>query len=181
MNVKKFEISGPLLLSLKTFSDTRGFFVERFKAEYAEALGITNSFIQDNFSRSFKNVVRGLHMQHSPGQGKLVTCLAGSILDVAVDVRAKSPTFGKYVQVNLKGDEPSLFWIPPGFAHGFSVLSETADVHYKVDCLYNSKNEIGLQWNDPELAVDWKVSQPIVSEKDTTGIRFSEYKLKPVF
>ena len=181
MEVKRFDIDGPFLLPLKKFVDGRGFFVERYKDQYGELLGIRNQFLQDNFSRSIKNVVRGLHMQHSPGQGKLVTCLSGSILDIAVDVRKSSPTFGKHVGVILTGDEPSLLWIPGGFAHGFSVLSDHADVHYKVDSLYNSKTEVGLLWNDPELGIDWKVASPIISDKDKIAMSFQDYKKNPVF
>lgn len=176
-----FNISGVTLLKLNKYSDSRGFFTERFKDDYKKLLGITTNLVQDNFSRSIQNVVRGLHMQHSPGQGKLVTCLSGEILDVVVDIRKNSPTYGQHVSVNLKGDEPSLFWVPAGFAHGFSTLSATADVLYKVDCLYNAKNEMSIQWNDMDLGIDWKVKNAIVSDKDNASPSFKRYSENPVF
>lgn len=176
-----FEINGPKLLKLNKYSDARGFFVERFKNEYKDILGINTDFIQDNFSNSKKGVVRGLHMQHSPGQGKLVSCLNGEILDIVVDVRIKSPTFGKHVAVRLKSDEPSLFWVPAGFAHGFAALSESADVLYKVDCLYNAKNEMSIKWNDPDLNLNWLVENPIVSDKDQKSNAFADYIKNPAF
>lgn len=179
--IQKFHIEGPSLLCLNKHDDSRGFFTERYKDDYKKLLGITTDFVQDNFSRSNKNVVRGLHMQHSPGQGKLVTCLNGEVLDVVVDIRKDSPTFGRHVSVILKGDEPALFWIPAGFAHAFAVLSETADILYKVDCHYNAKNEMSIKWNDADLAIDWKVKDPIVSEKDSQSPSFQAYSENPAF
>ena len=179
--ITQFDVKGPVLLKLNKYSDSRGFFTERYKDEYKKILGIETSFIQDNFSRSVKNVVRGLHMQHSPGQGKIVTCLNGEILDVIVDVRKNSPTYGKHISVSLKGDEPALFWVPGGFAHGFSVQSDVADVLYKVDCLYNAKNELSIKWNDADLGIDWKVSTAIVSDKDNASASFETYFEKPAF
>jgi dTDP-4-dehydrorhamnose 3,5-epimerase len=177
----QFNINGPVLLKLNKYSDTRGFFTERYKDDYKKLLGIETNFVQDNFSRSAKNVVRGLHMQHSPGQGKIVTCLNGEILDIVVDVRKNSPTFGKHLAVTLKGDDPALFWVPGGFAHGFSVQSESADVLYKVDCLYNAANEVSIKWNDKDLGIDWKVQSPVVSDKDNASPSFSDYIKKPAF
>jgi dTDP-4-dehydrorhamnose 3,5-epimerase len=181
IDIHTFDIEGPRLLKLKKMSDERGFFVERYKESYNEILGIKKSFVQDNFSRSVKNVVRGLHLQHSPGQGKLVSCLSGEIRDIVIDVRQKSPTYGKSIAVHLKDDEPSLFWVPAGFAHGFSVLSDYADVLYKVDCHYAAVHERAIVWNDPELNLNWMVSQPIVSDKDSKALTFKDYKKDPVF
>lgn len=179
--VSQFHIQGPVLLTLNKYADSRGFFTERYKDDYKKILGLTTNFVQDNFSTSLKNVVRGLHMQHSPGQGKLVTCLHGEILDVVVDIRKGSPTYGQHVTVHLKGDEPALFWIPSGFAHGFSVLSETADVLYKVDCPYNAKNEMSIKWNDADLKIDWKVKEAVVSDKDNASPSFKTYSENPAF
>lgn len=176
-----FNIDGIKMLKLNKYSDSRGFFTERFKDQYKDVLDIKTNFVQDNFSRSYKNVVRGLHLQHSPGQGKLITCLSGEILDVVVDIRKGSSTYGKHLSIVLKGDEPSLLWIPAGFAHGFSVQSEATDLLYKVDCYYNPKNEISIKWNDPELKIDWKVSSPIVSDKDNASPSFSDYSKNPLF
>lgn len=180
-NVNQFNISGPLLLNLKIYTDSRGFFTERYKIDYNALLGIKTNFVQDNFSRSKKNVVRGLHTQHSPGQGKLVTCLSGEILDVVVDVRKNSPTFGQHISVTLSGNEPALFWIPAGFAHGFSVQSESADLLYKVDCHYEAQKEVSIKWDDPQLGIDWKVSSAVVSDKDNMSSTFADYMKNPVF
>ncbi len=179
--ISQFPIQGPVLLTLRNYPDSRGFFTERYKDEYKKLLSISTDFVQDNFSRSTKNVIRGLHMQHSPGQGKLISCVHGEILDVVVDIRKNSLTYGQHLSVALNGDEPTLFWIPAGFAHGFSVLSEVADVLYKVDCHYNAKNEMSILWNDPDLKIDWKVSTPIVSEKDGDSPSFKEYAQNPIF
>lgn len=179
--MQSFSIVGPKLLKLKKFADERGFFVERFKKVFADELGIQGTFVQDNFSHSKKDVLRGLHYQHSPGQGKLVTCLSGEIFDVAVDIRKNSPTFGQHVSIVLSSEDPALFWIPTGFAHGFVVRSESADVMYKVDCLYNAKNEGSLIWNDPDLKIDWGVNKPLLSPKDAVAPSFSEYKNAAIF
>ena len=177
----KFNIEGPMLLNLNRYDDNRGFFTERFKDDYKSLLNIKTDFVQDNFSRSYKNVIRGLHMQHSPGQGKLVSCLSGKILDVVVDIRQNSPTYGQHLSVLLDGDIPSLFWVPSGFAHGFSVQSEMADVLYKVDCHYNAKNELSIKWDDPDLKIDWKINNPVISDKDNLNLSFAEYSQNPAF
>jgi dTDP-4-dehydrorhamnose 3,5-epimerase len=179
--IKTFDIEGPILLKLNKYADTRGFFVERFKSDYSKLMGIPGEFVQDNFSRSFKNVIRGLHMQHSPGQGKLITCLSGEILDVVVDVRKNSATLGQHLSVSMSGDVPDLFWVPAGFAHGFSTLSESADVLYKVDCVYNAQNEVSIKWNDSDLKIDWKVKNPIISDKDQLSNSFADYLKKANF
>lgn len=179
--MQTFSIEGPKLLKLKKFADNRGFFVERYKDAFAQELGIKGNFVQDNFSNSKKNVLRGLHYQHSPGQGKLVTCLSGEIFDVAVDIRKNSPTFGQHVSVVLNSEDPALFWIPAGFAHGFLVRSESADVMYKVDCLYNAKNEGSLIWNDPDLKINWGIDSPLLSDKDAVAPGFKEYSHAAIF
>lgn len=167
MEIQKFDIEGPLLIHLKTFHDNRGFFVERFNETKFKELGLPTKFIQDNFSRSSYRVLRGLHLQMNPPQGKLVSCTRGEIFDVAVDVRKNSPTFGKHISVNLNGDTPALLWIPAGFAHGFCVTSkEGADVLYKVDNPWTPGGEQSILWSDKDLKIHWPVENPILSEKD---------------
>ena len=175
MEIQKFDIEGPLLITLKTFYDNRGFFVERFNEARFKDHGLPTKFVQDNFSKSSYGVVRGLHFQHSPPQGKLVSCTHGEIFDVALDVRKNSPTFGKHISVNLNGDTPRLLWIPAGFAHGFCVLSkEGADVMYKVDSLWNGAGEGCILWNDPEIGIKWPIDTPLLSPKDLVGLPFKE-------
>jgi dTDP-4-dehydrorhamnose 3,5-epimerase len=148
------------------FHDERGFFTETYKeSEYLEA-GIPK-FVQDNLSESSKGVIRGLHWQVPPyGQGKLVSCISGSILDVAVDIRRQSPTFGKFIAVELSEKEAISLWVPEGFAHGFQSLSKETRVHYKVTSYWNKDSERSLLWSDPELKIPWKDISPVVSEKD---------------
>jgi dTDP-4-dehydrorhamnose 3,5-epimerase len=191
MRVTSFEIEGPKLIAMPMYRDERGFFVERFRKDRFFDLGIgaqgaatsADAFVQDNFSRSHPGVVRGLHAQFAPGQGKLVTCVSGRIFDVAVDIRAKSPTFGRSVSAVLCGDEPSWLWIPPGFAHGFCVLGDTpADVSYKVTAHYNAAGECGILWNDPELGVKWPLDRPpVLSAKDLQLPSFASYRKSPHF
>ena len=179
---KIFSCPGLSIIPLRTFPDARGFFVERFHPRLLTE-GLKNTqFIQDNFSRSKPGVLRGLHFQHQMPQGKLITCLRGSIFDVAVDIRSNSPTFGQFETLVLSGDNPAWFWLPPGFAHGFCVLgSEEADVYYKVDQEYNAKGEAGLLWNDEDLKIPWPIKSPILTEKDRSLPTWSEYRKKPVF
>lgn len=175
MNVQEFPIKGPLLIEPKMFADERGFFIERYKLQYSKDLNLPE-FIQDNFSRSIPKVLRGLHYQWDQPQGKLVTALRGTIFDVAVDIRKKSPTFGQYIHVILDGNKPQWFWIPAGFAHGFCVIgNESADVLYKVNCGYNPKGEAGLLYNDPTLKIQWPDTQPILSPKDQILESFTQY------
>lgn len=181
MNIQEFPISGLKLIQLKAFRDERGFFTERYHQLKMSEVGLP-SFVQDNFSRSASKVLRGLHFQHSPSQGKLVSCTRGKIFDVAVDLRKDSPTFGKYANVVLSGDDPALFWIPAGFAHGFCVLgTEEADVLYKVDSFYSPQTEAGIAWNDRELNIDWPLTNPILSAKDSVAMSFSQFKENPKF
>lgn len=183
MEVKTFGIEGLKLIQLKAFSDNRGFFTERFNKETFRKIGLDLDLVQDNFSRSLPGVVRGLHYQYSPVQGKLVTCLSGKIFDVAVDIRKDSPTFGQHISVILDGDSPAWFWIPGGFAHGFCVMGEkSADVLYKVNNYWNGKGENGIIWNDPDLKIPWPdLSKPILSSKDLELQNFKQYQFNPVF
>jgi dTDP-4-dehydrorhamnose 3,5-epimerase len=170
LEIQKFDIEGPLLIHLKTFHDNRGFFVERYNEAKFKELGLPTKFVQDNFSRSAYGVLRGLHYQFNPPQGKLVSCTSGEIFDVAVDVRKGSPTFGKHVSVTLNGDRPASFWIPAGFAHGFCVTSKDgADVLYKVDNLWSPGGEGSILWNDADLGIQWPIATPTLSEKDISA------------
>ena len=164
-----------ILVTPRLFGDHRGFFLEMFHSEKFRNGGIGLPFVQDNLSRSQQGVLRGLHFQRHNPQGKLVTVLAGKIFDVAVDVRRNSPDFGKWVGVELDSDTRQALYIPPGFAHGFCVLSESADVFYKCTDLYHPEHERTLLWNDPALGIDWPVtSEPKLSGKDLAGLPLSE-------
>ncbi|EEB73738.1 dTDP-4-dehydrorhamnose 3,5-epimerase [Thermococcus sp. AM4] len=164
---KRLEIPDVILIKPKVFGDERGFFMETYKKPDFESAGIKGEFVQDNHSRSRYGVLRGLHFQREPyAQAKIVRVVRGVIYDVAVDLRKNSPTFGKWVGVILSEFNKWQLYIPRGFAHGFLVLSDVADVIYKVDNVYAPDYEGGIIWNDPELDIDWPVDEPIVSEKD---------------
>lgn len=180
--IRELKLQGLKILDLKVFSDDRGFFTERFRVDWMQDLGLKTEFIQDNFSRSKFRTLRGLHFQHSPGQSKLVTCLTGKILDVVVDIRQESPTFGHSEKIELCGDQPQVLFVPAGFAHGFLVTSEAgADVLYKVDSFYNPKTEGAIRWNDPELNIEWSCENPLLSAKDAVAPLWSQYKQMPKF
>lgn len=181
LQIETFPISGLKLVTLKSFPDARGFFVERYKRSAFQEAGLPVDFVQDNFSRSGEKVLRGLHYQWDLPQGKLVTCTNGRIFDVAVDVRAGSPTFGQSVTVELDSEKPQWFWIPAGFAHGFSVLSAGADVLYKCTSEYNGKCESGIIWSDPRLKIQWPYTNPVVSPKDAEMQTLAQYEQNPKF
>ncbi len=164
-------IAGPLILEPKVFGDARGFFMESYNARvFHEATGLDVSFVQDNHSRSGKGVLRGLHYQIQQSQGKLVRVVRGSVFDVVVDLRRSSPTFGQWVGVELSEDNNRQFWIPPGFAHGFLVTSDSADFLYKTTDYYAPEHERSLAWNDPEVGVAWPLDAgPQLSAKDVAG------------
>ena len=165
---ESLSIPDVILIESKSFSDKRGFFLENFKESDFISNGITTKFIQDNFSHSKQNVLRGLHYQKKPhAQAKLVTALQGEILDVAVDIRKNSPTYGKWVSEILSDQNHKMLYIPEGFAHGFCVISSEADVLYKVNHEYSPDSERGILWNDPFLDIDWPTDQPILHEKDS--------------
>jgi dTDP-4-dehydrorhamnose 3,5-epimerase len=169
MNVIKTDIPDVLIFEPKVFSDERGFFFESFNQKvFEEAVGYKVNFVQDNHSRSCKGVLRGLHYQLEPyAQGKLVRCVAGEVFDVAVDIRKESSTFGKWVGVNLSADNKRQLWIPEGFAHGFLVLSETAEFVYKTTNYYHPESDRGIIWNDYHFDIRWPINQtPILSQKD---------------
>jgi dTDP-4-dehydrorhamnose 3,5-epimerase len=169
MNVIKTDIPEVLIFEPKMFGDTRGFFLEHYQAERYAAHGVAGPFIQDNLSRSARGVVRGLHLQNPRPQGKLVGVMRGRILDVAVDVRVGSPTFGRHVTAELDDDTFRQIWIPRGFAHGFTVLSETADFYYKCDALYSPADELTIRWDDPALKIDWRATAPTLSDRDASA------------
>ena len=175
MKVTPLAIPDVLLIKLKVFGDDRGFFMETFQAErYRELVGIDLPFVQDNFSRSQRGVLRGLHFQKSKPQGKLITVTRGTVFDVAVDIRRNSATFGKWVGIELSEENHYQLWIPPGFAHGFIVLSEVCDFTYKCTALYDPKDEVCIHWQDADLNINWPSVDPIVSDKDRKGRPFKE-------
>jgi dTDP-4-dehydrorhamnose 3,5-epimerase len=189
MQVFKTPLRDIKLLQPQRFGDSRGWFAEVFNQSTFAAAGLSTDFVQDNQSFSVKGVLRGLHYQLGKPQGKLVRVLSGHVWDVAVDLRRESPDFGKWAGFHLKAPSPAhelqLLWIPEGFAHGFLVLSDTAEVSYKTTNLYHQAGERSILWNDPTLAIDWPLESliggfPLVSPKDAVGKRFLEAELPPV-
>jgi dTDP-4-dehydrorhamnose 3,5-epimerase len=178
MKVLQPLLNGALVLEPKIFEDGRGFFLESYNENVLKQLGVTCKFVQDNHSYSKRSVLRGLHYQIEKPQGKLVRVVSGEILDVLVDLRRSSPSFGRWRSVRLSGDNRRLAWIPAGFAHGFYVLSEGAHVLYKSTDFYFPDLERTVLWNDPDLNIDWEVTgQPLLSEKDTKAKKFKEADL----
>ncbi|WP_413741255.1 dTDP-4-dehydrorhamnose 3,5-epimerase [Sodalis sp. RH15] len=170
MKVHDTKIDGVKIIEPKVFGDARGFFLETFEKErYRSLLGIELDFVQDNHSRSSKNVLRGLHFQKINPQGKLVRVVRGEVYDVAVDIRRNSPTYGIWEGIILSEENKMQFWIPPGLAHGFIVLSDVADFEYKCTDYYNPQHEGCLLWNDPDVGINWPVTNPLLSEKDKLG------------
>jgi len=164
-----------LLLEPQVFGDERGFFFESWNRRHFAELGIDREFVQDNHSKSAKNVLRGLHYQIEHPQGKLVRVIAGSIYDVAVDLRRSSPSFGKWVAFTLTADDRRMAWIPPGFAHGFCVTSVSAEVLYKTTDYWSPTHERSLKWNDPALAIPWPLNgEPLLAAKDAAGKSFDQ-------
>lgn len=174
MNVSHTPLSGLLLVEPRVFGDSRGFFLETFNAPKYQSKGLPERFVQDNWSRSTKGILRGLHFQHPVGQGKLVWCVRGAVFDVAVDVRRGSPTFGRWYGVELSDATKKQLWLPPGFAHGFCVLSDEADFVYKCTEVYAPQHEQSVLWNDPALGIDWPVEHPTISEKDARAKPLAE-------
>ena len=178
MNVVKTGIPDVLLFEPRVFGDDRGFFFESYNKKVFNDLGLDRNFVQDNHSRSSRGVLRGLHYQLQQTQGKLIRVVVGTIWDVAVDIRRSSPTFGKWVGEELSAENKRLFWIPEGFAHGFVVLSEFAEVLYKASDFYAPSYEKSLLWNDPDLNIKWPLDvEPIISAKDKAGLRLHEAPL----
>ena len=181
MNVVTTDLPGVLILEPRVFGDERGFFYESFNAKaFEQATGESIQFVQDNHSRSQKGVLRGLHYQLENTQGKLVRVTHGEVLDVAVDLRRSSPNFGKWVAVRLSADNHRQLWVPEGFAHGFVVLSESAEFLYKTTDYYNPSAERSIRWDDPDLAIDWQLAQtPQLSAKDQAATFFKDADVFP--
>jgi dTDP-4-dehydrorhamnose 3,5-epimerase len=181
MNIIKTELPDVLIIESKVFGDARGFFYESFNARaFAEATGLQVTFLQDNHSRSAKNVLRGLHYQIKQPQGKLIRVVAGSVFDVAVDLRRSSATFGKWTGTVLSAENRRMLWIPPGFAHGFLVTSDTAECLYKTTDYWAPEHERCLAWNDPQLSIEWPLQgDPIVSDKDQLGLPLNKAETFP--
>jgi dTDP-4-dehydrorhamnose 3,5-epimerase len=175
MNIINTAIADLKIIEPKVFGDERGFFLETWNADAFAGLGLDLKFVQDNHSRSAQGILRGLHYQIQNPQGKLVRVTSGKVYDVAVDLRANSPTFGHHVAVVLSAENKRLFWVPPGFAHGFYVMSESADFVYKCTEYYKPEFERSLLWNDPALNIDWPIgdSEPVLSAKDQAGLLLS--------
>ncbi len=175
MKVTKTDIEGLLIIEPDVFPDERGYFFEDYNKKRYQTIGLDMEFVQNNISKSVKGTVRGLHYQVGEfAQGKLCEVIYGKVLDVAVDIRFGSPTFGKYAAVELSDENHKQFWLPAGFAHGFSVLSEEAVFHYKVTNYYSKKDERSILFNDETLNIDWRVDSPVVSEKDLKAKKFDE-------
>jgi dTDP-4-dehydrorhamnose 3,5-epimerase len=176
MEVIELPLPGLKLVRPRVFRDSRGFFRETFhEPRYAQA-GIDCRFVQDNHSRSSYGTLRGLHYQSTPGQAKLLSTTRGRVFDVAVDIRPDSPTFGEWHGVTLDAEEGTQLFIPVGFAHGFCVLSEDADVAYKVSAVYDARTELGIRWNDPDIGVTWPIADPVLSERDQKTESFADFK-----
>jgi len=180
MKVVDLELSGAKLIWPKVFNDERGFFLESYNKKLYSDNGINTKFVQDNHSRSIKNTLRGLHYQSKPGQAKLIRVVSGKIFDVIVDLRPKSDTFGKWAGAYLDDQLHGQMFCPVGCAHGFFVISDFAEVCYKVSSLYNAKTECSLRYNDPDLAIQWpaEVFDPIISNRDNEAESFADYKKK---
>ena len=181
MQVTETPIPGVLLLEPKVFGDARGFFLESYNEKAMAEAGIRNHFVQDNHSRSLRGVLRGLHYQEPNPQGKLVRCTRGALYDVAVDIRAGSPQFGKWTAAELTEENRRMMWLPPGFAHGFCALSEIADLVYKCTAFYEVANDRSILWNDPDLGITWPVAKPALSPKDAAAPRLKDAKVLPRF
>jgi dTDP-4-dehydrorhamnose 3,5-epimerase len=177
MNVLETEIPGVLIIEPKVFGDSRGFFTEVYQADRYAKHGLPTHFVQDNLSRSARGVLRGLHIQNPRPQGKLVSVLRGAVIDVGVDVRVGSPTFGRHVKVELNDENRRQFWLPRGFAHGFVVISESADFFYKCDDYYSPKDELVVKWDDPALGIDWGNTRPELSQRDRDGRLLADLKV----
>ncbi len=175
MIVTQTTLSGCVVIEPRVFNEDRGFFLETFHAKrYEQTADINLPFVQDNHSRSARGVLRGLHFQKTKPQGKLVRVVTGEVYDVAVDIRKDSPTFGNWDSVILSGENKKQFWVPPGFAHGFLVLSDTADLEYKCTDYYDPTDEDCIIWSDPDLDIHWPITDPILSSKDEVGRRLFE-------
>lgn len=175
MEVTDLPLAGLKLVKPKVWRDRRGFFIETYHQPRYRELGIDCTFVQDSHSRSTRGTLRGLHYQSSPGQAKLIRVTSGSIFDVAVDIRPDSPTFGKWHGTYVNADEHAQFFVPVGFAHGFCVVSDVADVVYKSSTVYDPTTEAGIRWNDPEIGIEWPLGDPLLSARDEQAESFADF------
>jgi len=178
MNVIATALPGVIILEPKIFKDNRGFFLESYQKKRYQEAGIELEFVQDNHSASQKGTLRGLHCQWRKPQGKLVRVIQGEIVDIAVDARISSPTCGQWVSVSLSSDNFKQIYVPPGFLHGFCVVSESAEVEYKCTALYDPEGEVSVRWDDSQLKIVWPISNPVLSSKDAKGLSFKEALLQ---
>ena len=177
MEFKTTEIEGLIVIQPKVFGDHRGYFFESFRKDEMEAHGIAQTFVQDNQSMSAKNILRGLHFQKPPhAQGKLVQVIKGAVIDVAVDIRSGSKTYGKHVAIELNEENKTMFWIPPGFAHGFVTLEDHTIFSYKCTDYYHPESEASILWNSSSLGIDWGVDSPVLSAKDEQATAFDKFE-----
>ena len=174
MNVTETAISGVLLVEARAFKDNRGYFFESYSKQRYSEVGIHCEFVQDNVSFSHANVVRGLHFQYPTEQAKLVQVVSGAVLDVAVDIRLGSPTYGKWISEVLSAENHRQLFIPTGFAHGFAVIGDHAVLSYKCSAPYDPKCEVTIQWNDQEIGIDWQTTNPIISARDEGGLLLAD-------
>ena len=181
MKIYSSRIKEVKVIEPQLFTDNRGFFYEAFKQSFLNTSNILDIFVQDNISKSYRGTIRGLHYQKERPQVKIVQCISGEILDVAVDVRAGSKTFGQYVAIKLSDINHKQLYIPEGFAHGFSVLSEEAIIYYKCSAYYNQESESGIRWDDPQIRINWGIDRPILSEKDRTYPLLESLNQKDLF
>ena len=182
MELEPTEIPDVILIRPKVFGDPRGYFFESWEERKFAAAGLDMKFVQDNHSRSARGILRGLHYQVQQPQGKLVRVVTGAVFDVAVDIRRSSPTFGRWVGVTLSEENHHMLWVPPGFAHGFLVLSESADFLYRCTDFWAPRHERAIQWNDPDLAITWPLpggAVPVLSTKDVAAMRFKDAEFFP--
>ncbi len=182
ITVTRTKLEGVVLIDTDFFRDERGFFIEAWHAERFREHGLPDAFVQDNHSRSARKVLRGMHYQDMTApMGKLVRCTSGAILDVAIDLRVGSPTFGEWVGAELTADNMRQIWVPDGFAHGFATLSEFAEVQYKCTGLYTPSSEGGIAWNDPDVGIDWPFADPVLSGRDQNNMSLKQYLERPAF
>lgn len=174
MKVTKTDLPGVLIVEPRVFQDVRGFFLETYHADRYEDAGVRGPFVQDNHSRSLKGTVRGLHLQVRRPQAKLMRAVSGSMLDVAVDVRVGSANFGQWTSALLSGDNFKQLYVPPGFAHGFAVLSDVVDVEYKCSDYYDPADELTVRWNDPAIGIEWPLAEPTLSDRDRSAPLLAE-------
>ncbi|MBI4548514.1 MAG: dTDP-4-dehydrorhamnose 3,5-epimerase [Ignavibacteriae bacterium] len=180
VTIESRHLNGIIVLKPDVFEDERGFFLEAYRADQFQALGLPTDFVQDNHSRSVKNVLRGLHFQWDPPMGKLMRVTVGTAFLVAVDIRKGSPTLGKWFGIEVSAENRLQVWAPASFARGFCVLSDVAEIQYKCTGIYNNKGESGILWNDPEIGIDWPAKNPILSEKDKKAQTLKQWLASPL-